>query len=81
MKLLMMEKSLVQQNNRVKTTNIHCGSMLQGNKEMGPRQRVEGMFCGHVAFAIMNLQAPITELRAICWGNLVDLEHVNHVNY
>jgi hypothetical protein len=30
------KKSLLQQNIRVKTTNIHCGSMLQGNKEMEP---------------------------------------------
>jgi hypothetical protein len=76
-KLQMMEKSAVQQNSKVKTANIHCGSMLQGNKEMGPGQRGEGMFCGHVAFAIMILQAPITELKAICWGCLVNFEHVN----
>jgi hypothetical protein len=76
-KLQMMEKSAVQQNSKVKTTNIHCGSMLQRNKEMGPRQRGVGMFCGHVVFAIMILQALINKLKAICWGFLVDLEHVN----
>ena len=70
-------KIAVQQNSKVKTANIHCGSMLQRNKEMGPRQRGVGIFCGHVAFAIMILQALISELKAICWGFLVDLEHVN----
>jgi hypothetical protein len=76
-KLQMMEKSAGQQNNKVKTTNIHCGRMLQRNKEIGPRQKGVGIFCGHVAFAILILQALITELKAICWGFLVELEHVN----
>lgn len=46
-------------------------------RQQGPGAKLvgEGMFFGHVISATFST-TPTTELRAICWPLIVDLEHV-----
>jgi hypothetical protein len=71
------EKNIVVARQQAQENKYPLWKYVTRHQEPRAKLMGEGMFFGHVVSAILSLRAPTTELRAICWANLVDLDHVN----